>query len=215
MSKNVLVTRPEYDYTTRYISAWSKKVIVFARSKGDLVIDLFQKRATKKEFESIIHKKNPSLVIINGHGNDRLICGQDGRVLIEAGVNDDILKSRIVYALSCRSAKILGSKSIGSGVLAYIGYVEDFIFMYSNEKRGRPIEDKTAELFLKPSNQVAISLLKGHTAGEAHQSSKEFFLRNMRKLLTSESSSIDSSALRYLFWNMQHQVCLGDQFAIL
>lgn len=215
MSKNVLVTRPEYDYTTRYISAWSEKVIIFAESKGNLVLDLFQKRATKKEFESIVHKKNPSFVIINGHGNDKLICGQDGNVLIEAGVNDDILKSRVVYALSCRSAKILGSKSIRSGALAYIGYVEDFIFMYSNEKRSRPIEDKTAELFLEPSNQVAISLLKGHTAGEAHQNSREFFLRNIQKLLTSESSSAESSALRYLLWNMQHQVCLGDQSVIL
>ena len=215
MIKYVLVTRPEYDYTTRYISAWSQKIIIFAESKGNLVIDLLKDRATKKEFESVVHKKNPSFVIINGHGNDQSVCGQDGDVLIEAGVNDDILNSRIVYALSCRSAKILGPESIKSGALAYIGYVEDFIFMYSNEKRGHPIDDKTAELFLEPSNQIVISLLKGHTAGEAHQGSKKFFLRNIQKLLTSESSSIESSALRYLFWDMKYQVCLGDQSATL
>lgn len=215
MDKDVLITRPKYDYTTRYISTWSEKVIDFVKLKGAILIDLLGGRATRKELESILHKKNPRFVIINGHGNDTLVCGQDGEVLIEAGINDNVLKSRIVYALSCRSAKILGLKSIESGASAYIGYVEDFIFMYSNEKRGHPLEDKTAELFLEPSNQVAISLLKGRTAGEAHQNSKRFFFRNIQKLLTSESSLEDSSTLRYLFWDMQHQVCLGDQSAVL
>ena len=215
MSKDVLITRPEYDYTTRYISAWAKKVIDFAKLKGILLFDLLQTRATKKELESILHKKDPRFVVINGHGNDILVCGQDGEVLIEAGVNENILRSRIVYALSCRSAKVLGFKSIENGALAYIGYTEDFIFMYSNEKRGHPLDDKTAELFLGPSNQVVISLLKGHTAGEAQQNSRKSFLRNMQKLLTSESSLEDSSTLRYLFWDMQHQVCLGDKAATL
>lgn len=121
MSKEVLITRPEYDYTTRYISAWAEKVIDFARLKGTLL----------------------------------------------------------------------------------------------NEKRGHPLADKTAELFLEPSNQVAISLLKGRTVGEAQQNSKKSFLRNIQKLLTSESTPEDSSALRYLLWDMQHQVCLGNQSAVL
>ena len=55
MSKIILlVTRPNYDYTTRYISAWAKKIIDLAKSKGNIVLDLDKGRACKKELESMV-----------------------------------------------------------------------------------------------------------------------------------------------------------------
>ena len=213
MNEAVLVTRPEYDYTTRFISAWAVKVIDFAKSKGMSVFDLSKERATKKEFESIAGKKNPRFIFLNGHGDDKMITGQDGEVLIESGENEGVLNSKIVYALSCRSAKKLGPESVASGADAYIGYDEDFIFMYSNEKRLRPTEDKTAAMFLESSNQVAMSLLKGNSTQTSHRNSRKAFIRNIQKLLTSKVAQEDSSAVRYLVWDMQHQVCLGDQEA--
>ena len=213
MSKAILVTRPEYDYTTRFISAWAVKVIDFAKSKGTSVFDLSKERATKREFESIVEKKHPRFIFLNGHGDDRMVTGQDEEVLVKCGENEKVLKSRIVYALSCRSAKELGPESVASGADAYIGYDEDFIFMYRNEKRLRPTEDKTAAMFLESSNQVAMSLLKGNSAQASHLSSRRAFIRSIQKLLTSKVAQEDSSAVRYLVWDMQHQVCLGDQEA--
>lgn len=215
MSKEILITRPNYDYTTRYISAWAKKVIEFAKSKGYTVLDLKEKRAIKKEFESMISKRNPSGIMLNGHGSESAIAGHDGELLVEAGNNERFLSGKIVYALSCRSARKLGQASIVTGTRAYLGYTEDFIFMYSNEKRTHPMEDKTVALFLEPSNQVVISLLKGWDALTAHKNSRKAFARTMQKLLTSQTRLEDSATLRYLYWDMTHQVCLGDGSACL
>lgn len=205
----LLVTRPEYDYTTRYISAWAGIIIDFASNRNHLILDLKKERALRIYVESMLKKQKPSLIFLNGHGNEQSVTGQDGEVLIEADGNEGLLKEKVIYALSCRSAKILGPKSVVKGAHAYIGYEEDFIFMFSNEKRTKPIEDKTAELFLAPSNQVIISLLKGHKVSEAHATAKKHFIRNIQKLLTSSSEKSDSSAVRYLIWDMRSLVYHG------
>ena len=210
-----LVTRPEYDYTTRYISTWAQKVIKHARGKGHFVLDLEGNRARKKEIESVIKKKNPSLIFLNGHGNDSIVTGQDGEILIEAGKNEAMLKGAIVYALSCRSAKVLGVASVQQGTRAYIGYEEDFIFMYNSEMRTRPAEDNTALLFLDPSSQVMFSLLKGHNARDSQANTKKVFMRTIQKLLTSQTSRDDTAMVRYLLWDMRNLVCRGDPAAAL
>lgn len=207
MKHSLLITRPDYDLTTRYISIWAKKIIVLAKEKGCTVFDLDKKRANRQEFESIVKRKKPSLVFLNGHGNYNIVAGQDGEELICAGKNEKFLKSKIIYALSCRSGKILGPSSIKSGAVAYIGYDEDFIFLYNENKQARPERDKTAEMFLEPSNQVMISLLKNHKPKKARQNSKQSFARQIRKLLSSQATPLESSAVRYLIWDMQHQVC--------
>lgn len=207
MKHSLLVTRPNFDLTTRYISVWAKKIIALAQEKGCDVFDLNKKRANRKEFESVIRKKGPTLVFLNGHGDYDVVAGQDNEKIVCAGNNEQLLKAKIVYALSCRSGKILGPSSIKSGADAYIGYDEDFIFLYDEKKRTRPEQDKTAEMFLEPSNQVMVSLLKNHTPKEAHKNSKQSFARKIKKLLSSQSTALESSAVRYLIWNMQHQVC--------
>jgi len=90
-----------------------------------------------------------------------------------------------------------------------------FIFMSDPLMVTKPLRDTTAALFLKPSNLVASTLLKGHSASEADVRAKKAFKRNIRKLLTSETQKEDSSVLRFLFWDMKHQVCLGDAGASL
>ncbi len=210
MNRRILVTRPSSDRTTKYISVWAKKVIDLANTKGDIVLDLENQRATQQELESMVKKHNPSLVFFNGHGTNDCVKGQNGQVLVQTGVNEDILSGRVIYALSCSSAFGLGPRSIQIGAAAYIGYKEVFFFLYDESSRTRPHLDKTVELFLGPSNQVVVSLVKGHTAGEAHESSKQAFVRNIRKLLSSEASATESAAVKYLFWDMRAQVCLGQ-----
>lgn len=207
MKHSLLVTRPNFDLTTRYISAWAKKIIALAREKGGAIFDLEKSRACRQEFESVIRKKEPTLIFLNGHGNYDIVCGQDNEELVRAGDNDKLLKSKFVYALSCRSGKILGPQSVKSGADAYIGYNEDFIFLYDEKKQTRPEQDKTVSLFLEPSNQVMVSLLKNHTAKEAYQNSKQSFAKRIRKFLSSQATTLESSAVRYLIWDMQHQVC--------
>lgn len=206
MNDSLLVTRPNFDLTTRYISVWAEKIVEFAKSKNKIVFDLRKERANREEFESMIRKHSPNLVFLNGHGNENQVAGHDNKVLLSLGDNENVLRNKVVYALSCRSGKFLGPGSIKSGASSYIGYEEDFIFLYDEKLINRPKEDKTAEIFLEPSNQVMISLLKGHTAKEAHGNSKQSFAKRIRKMLSSQSTRIESSAVRYLIWDMQCQV---------
>lgn len=210
MTRRILVTRPNSDRTTRYISEWAKGVIEFAQQKSCDVLDLAGKRANRKEFESMIRKNAPSFLFLNGHGNVDVVTGQDEEPLVQAGVNEEVLKGAVTYALSCSSGKTLGPKAIDRGATAYIGYREEFIFLFDETRRTRPAEDELAAHFFESSNQVAVSLLKGHTAKEAHENSKQSFGRGIRKLLTSQATDQESAAIRYLFWDMQHQVCLGN-----
>lgn len=209
--KTLLITRPDHDITTRYLSAWSKKIIEVAGRKNIQVLDLKRQKASLSELKSRIKKMDPSLVILNGHGSENCVTGYENKILVKAGDNEKLLESRIVYAVSCRSAKELGSKSIKAGALTYIGYTGDFIFCHDTRKIARPLDDKTVRLFLEPSNQVSISLIKGNTTQDSTNRSKQFFWRNIQKLLSSEGTAETNQYAKYLWWNMKHQVCLGDQ----
>ncbi|NQU83095.1 MAG: hypothetical protein HQ536_00125 [Parcubacteria group bacterium] len=213
MSKIFLIARPNHDTTTRYLSAWSEKIIELANKKGIQILDLKKDKANVKELESRISKMQPLFIVFNGHGSSDCITGHDNKDLIRVGDNEELLDGKMIYTVSCKSAMQLGPKSIKAGALSYIGYIEDFVFFYDYSKLAHPLEDKIAKLFLEPSNQVAISLIKGNTAGEASRRSKEFSKRNIQKLLTSESSGDKESIQRaqFLWWNMESQVCLGDK----
>jgi len=213
MRKLLLVTRPQHDPTTHYLFYWNQKVIDFAKKKGVGIIDLQRRRANRKEFASVVVKRSPRLILFNGHGSKDSIGGQENEILVKAGENEDLLENKIVYALSCETAKLLGPKSVVSGTASYLGYDEVFIFYYSDDRISKPLKDERAGLFLEPSNQIAISLLKGHTTGDAHQRSQKSFLKNIQKLLSSESA--ETYLVRFLVWDMRHQVCLGDTKALL
>jgi len=215
MNSYLLITRPNHDITTNYLYYWSQKIIDEADKKGVKTVDLRGRRANKKEFTSVINKIRPRLIVLNGHGDNKSVTGFDNEVLIEVGNNEKLLERKIAYAVSCSSAKTLGSKCIDFGTDTYIGYTDDFVFMINETKITKPLEDKTAQLFLEPSNKIAISLLKGNSSGNSYKKSQEVFRRNITHLLTSESSQEGKEALPYLLWDMRHQVCLGDHNAIL
>lgn len=211
MAKHLLITRPEHDYTTRYLSAWSEKLFDLIKNKGYSIIDLYRERANRKEIESVLSKRNPCFAIINGHGSDNAVTGHDNNLLIKAGDNSSLLDKKITYAISCRSARVLGKEVAQNAGTAYIGYQDDFILVYLEKYRTRPIEDKFAGLFLDPSNLVVATLIKGHSAKESVLRAQREFLRNIQKLLTSKVKSDDSSALRYLVWDMRNLVLCGDK----
>lgn len=209
MTKRLLLTRPDHDYATRYLSAWAEKFFDLAKEKGCSIIDLRRERANRIEVESVLSKRNPCFVVINGHGGDDLVAGYENKPLLIAKTNSSLLKGKITYAISCQSALVLGEEVGRYKDTAYIGYKDDFILLYLEKYRTRPTEDNLAGLFLEPSNLVATTLLKGHTAKESVLRARQEFLRNIQKLLTSKTTTDDSSALRYLVWDMKHLTLCG------
>lgn len=209
--KYLLLTRPDHDYATRYLSVWSEKFFDLAKDRGCTIIDLRRERAKRKEVESVIQKKKPCLIIVNGHGNDDRVFGYENKPLLMAKVNSYLLQGKITYAISCRSARVLGEETGQYKNTTYIGYKDDFILLYLEKYRTRPHEDRLANLFLEPSNLIATTLLKGHTTGKAVIKAKQEFFRNIQQLLTSKTKNDDSSAIRYLLWNMKHLTLCGDK----
>jgi hypothetical protein len=205
---SILITRPEHDDTTYYLSHWSKEIIALADQKGIHIFDLNREKAVKLEVESRLKKSYPNLVILNGHGNDTTVTGHKNEPLISVGENESLLKSRIVYAISCKSAKVLGPKSIDAGALSYTGYDDDFIFMYDPNKISKPCSDETAKLFLSHSQRFTESLIKGNTVKESFSRSKNILRENLMKSLSSDSK--DNALTRYLWWDLTHFVSHGD-----
>lgn len=211
MDYTILITRPDHDITTRYLKFWNKKVIEIASDKGIKILDLEGIKANRNETESRLKKMSPAFVFLNGHGDSDCVAGYNDEILVRAGENEKLLKDKIVYALSCKSASKLGRASVKSGAKAYIGYIEDFIFCHENNKLNNPLSDKTAELFLKPANQVSLSLIKGNSGEESCKKSKRYFLKNIQKLLSSSSENNPQSTqyAQFLWWDMKNQVCLS------
>ena len=207
---SILATRPKDDLTTNYLFYWAGLVIEETIRKGCQIFDLKEKRANRKEFCGIINKIKPELLFLNGHGNRNVITGHDQEILIQSDDNEDITKGSIVYALSCRAAEILGLKCVQKGAKSFIGYKNDFIFLTEQSFITHPLSDRTAALFLRPSNLIVTSLIKGKTVIDSCKRSQDEFKRNIRKLSTSESPQEDKSSIRFLLWDMQAQVCLGN-----
>ena len=211
-NKKLLITRPCYDDTTSYLHKWSEKIIELARKRNLTVFDLSKERVNKEELKKFIENQQPKFLIFNGHGSDDEILGHNGSTLIKSGENHNLLKSKITYAISCRSARKLGPDSIEVGATAYIGYKEDFIFAVDKNKATVPLFDNLAKPFFEASNIIPFSLIKGNTVSEAYQKSQETFQKFIdyfKAHYTLESLHI----MLLLRWDMIAQAALGDMNA--
>lgn len=207
---SVVITQPDFDRATRYISVWSEEVEEFSVSRGNKTIILKGKRANRREFESVLGKIQPHLVMLNGHGNDDQVMGQDNEVLLETNSNAVVAKGKIVYTLSCSAAKSLGYECVKQGARAFIGYNEDYIFLHAHPKVSRPQEDKRAALFFNPSNLIPMSLLKGNSVKDSYLRSKNLLRKTIVNLLNSDVYNEDRICLRYLVWNYNNLTLIGN-----
>ena len=132
-------------------------------------------------------------------------------LIIKFGKNDKLLKERIVYARSCDAGMILGSGCMdGTKNGCFIGYNLPFIFYMDRKWTTKPHNDKVAGLFLDPSNIVPISIIKGHTALEAHNNAKKGMLKTMKKLLKGQQEEETPFYLEALWNNYYGQVISGN-----
>lgn len=215
MNNILLITRPNHDLATNYLSSWSIFVIKDAKKRSFKVLDLKGLKANKKNFTSYIQKHNPVLVFFNGHGSEDAITGYDNKTLVEAGNNEKLLSKKLVYARSCDAANNLGQKCIQKSTRAFIGYKKKYALGYSQSKISRPLTDEVAKLFLEPSNLVPISLLKRNTIEAAYKKSQEAMGRNFRFMLSSRATQTQKDAAPYLWINKKYQTVLGDYQAKL
>lgn len=213
-NKKILITRPDHDPTTAYLFAWTEPIIdLVSKSQVFGLIDLAKEQANKNNFLDALKKEKPVFIFLNGHGSGTTVAGYNNEPLVVMGNNEDLFKDKVVYALACKSGRTLGRWLVGNGTKVYLGYEDDFIFIIDEAKVANPLTDETAKLYLEPSNILVSSLITGSTAGEAYQESQNKYQEHINEILTSESQEDDKDLLPYLFWDKEHQVCLGDKEA--
>lgn len=170
MSRIIVATNPACDVETLYLEAWQSKVADLAMKQKDTIIfELNQEKTNKEDLTKLIQEENPQLVILNGHGSYDSIVGFYGGVLIKAMENEEILSKRIIHSMACSAGKILGPSCIKIGALAYIGYKEEFKFVYlrNHNTKEEKFSDDIANLFFEPAFQAVFSLINGYTVKES------------------------------------------------
>lgn len=210
----MIITLPESDNVTLYLSKFSKYVLEEANSQDVKVKPLVEDEANKKEFEKVLTKLDYNFIVFNGHGSYNEIYGHRNEPIIVLGDNETILSDRIVYARACNAGAELGEKMVIGNNGCFIGYSTNFTFWASKSWDSVPLKDETAKLFLEPSNMVPISILKGHSAGEADKIAKDHMKKNIKKVLRNPTD--ESFWLASALWsNLNGQVIHGNDNATI
>ena len=201
----LLLTRPRYDTPTHYLFYWAGLLIDEAKKNSVKVIDLDRNKAKKKKLHSYLAKQPVDVVILNGHGNQEAVAGEDNEIILSAGDGTNLLKNKIIFVRACDAGTILGKEIMQQGARGFIGYVQPFIFPSDKDSFSKPLEDELAAPVLECSNQVGTSLIKGKSVAEAHKDSLDKYTKAIDKYSSSEATN--SFLLPILLWNMTSQVC--------
>ncbi len=209
---SILITNPDYDTATHYLSTYNKEILEFCKIKGEKIFFLKRPSLTKVQVESIIKSQNPKLILLNGHGNSTKIFGDkidstEEPIIIEEE-NHHILNKRITYARSCWSAMSLGRKILDG---CFVGYNLPFSFWTDETHVADPWKDKIARNFLEPSNALIKSLIKGNTAKEAANTFKTQCSKNILRLLSNKKEPGTIQHIKSLWMNMSAQEVLGNE----
>lgn len=201
----LLLTRPRYDTPTYYLFYWAGLLIEEAKKNGVKVIDLDKGKAKKKKLHSYLAKQPVDTVILNGHGNQEAVAGEDDEIILSTGNGTKLLKNKIIFVRACDAGTILGKEIMKNGARGFIGYIQPFMFLIDKDSFNKPLEDELAAPVLECSNQIGISLIKGRSVAEAHKDSLDKYTETIDKYSSSEATN--SFLLPILLWNMTSQVC--------
>ena len=169
---NVLLVRARHDLPTVYLAAYSQLLIDYAQQQGHQVKDLFNdvkdSAARLLDFEAAMQSFNPDIVVMAGHANKSQQTGQDLEVLLQVGVNDDIMSGKSVYLESCSTGIELGPSMISKTAQFYAGYMADFTFVYNPNFETRPLDDPWAKAFFDCMLATGYAILLGKTPKEVY-----------------------------------------------
>jgi hypothetical protein len=200
-------TNPDYELVTHYLHEWVATVINQAGSYGITSTNLVTWAVTRYQFETSMNSQDPIFVWLNGHGNTDRLAGQDSEIILDLN-NAGILSGRICYAFSCLTATSLGSAAVSQGCTSYIGYEDEFVFLYDVNSPD-PLSDTYAKWFMDAGSKVGLSLLQGKSTGKAYLDSQDL----MNSAISYWSRSSDPTAshmLACLYQDKSFQRVLGS-----
>lgn len=219
MMRVLLVVNASYgndsDNVTGYLYTWCEKILDYLHEKKYVkYLELNGSRAIKKELAKLIETEKPKLLIFNGHGEEDSIKGFEREILIRYDYNEDLLKGKIVHAMSCEAGRKLGPRCISIGTIAYIGYSQKFKLPCENRSNPEDqLKDPYAGFILDPAFEAVLALSQGATVQEAYERSQTKYKQMLGLLVTHTSTTLNTVVASQLYHNLKYQVCLGDPVA--
>lgn len=213
MNRILLTTRPKYDDGTEYLSYYASLILKDAEKLRIEKKDFEGKEVICKNVLKYIEKKDPRLIFINGHGSDISLEGNKGEILFSTDKNIKLLAGRIIYARACHAGIFFGKKVVKGNEGCFIGYNSPFSFWIDEKRSATPQKDKIADLFLRPSNEVMNSLIKGNTTNASNEKSKKMMIENMNKILKMQQKKEPGAIgwLEILWNNFKGQIIYGKK----
>lgn len=199
MKNGIIITLPESDDVTKYLSTFSRDIIQTSHENQIPIKLIEQEKVTKINVESMLKSMDYKIVIFNEHGSPSCIMGHKNEKIIFVGENDFLLKDRITYARSCWAVVELGKKCAEGGNGCFVGYRIPFMFIIDITRITNPLKDNIAKVFFETSNLVPLGLIKGHTAEESNENAKRSMLKSINKAL--KRGDKDSQAIAQTLWN--------------
>jgi hypothetical protein len=188
MSLSILEVEANYESVTYigYKFRVEKYVSPYFLQSDYNVLTLFGDDATRDKFAP--YCKLPDVVYISGfgHGHDNRFGGQHGEILWEVDSYDPTeVQDKIIYLMSCRTAKELGPDLVYEGAKAYFGYEDNFVFLHIPTITD-PLQDPIADVFFQCSSNVDRRLVDGQSAGTVYDETKEMFREKYEQYLATE-----------------------------
>lgn len=159
----VLVFRSKWDTATLYGYAWLGEIARQAVALGHEVLDLEGDNATPENFMDAMNTFNPELVFAMGHGDPTRFSGQNGRIVLSACENDQVMVGRQAYFVSCLMGQSLAPSMVDKGARTVAAYIAEFTWMIHPDEyyRAHPLEDPYAYPFMRAVVEPSVHLLMG------------------------------------------------------
>ena len=188
-----LSTRSASGFLLKYIAPRLEPVMLYGPFAKHL---LFSLAASKSD-----------LIIAVGHGAADEVTGQGDATLLKVGqYNQKEVKDKVIYAFSCLTAEQLGPDLISRGAKAFLGWLDDYLWIIDKGQAATPWNDELAAPCIFPVIDGLNSLLDGDTAGEAYQNQIDSYTRY--------AGNMDDGLIKDLvLFNQSNFVLYGDPSA--
>lgn len=192
------VLMSDWDLPTRSASGFILRYIV-PRVEP---VHLYSLLARRRPFQ--LSAPQSDIIIGVGHGDESSFTGQNETVILEVGKYDPReVEGKVIKLLSCQTGVVLGGDLVKNGALAFLGYVDDFVWVMDADLAAKPWTDELAATCLLPVVDGINALLDGKICQEALEIEKNGYSRNAEV----EEDELVKMCLEF---NKDNVVLLGD-----
>lgn len=206
---SVVLTRPAFDFATSFAYPFLRGFAECARRRGFTVKDLKMEKTVRSEVERALSEIDPVFFIGCGHGNETIFTGHWYNKIFESCVNDDKLKGRVVYLLSCLTAVTLGKTIVEKGGKAYLGYKVEFTWI---SKTYDVMTDVCSWGFMVSAIFGVLPLIFGLTVSDAYKTITTWFSLYIDWWRKS-ADPLASEVIKWMIYDRDGLTLIGDKAA--